>query len=145
MGHTISIAESDLDIERCFSVMLQLRPKLSMDTFVRQVREQHSENYALAFLQKDGTAVAVAGFRIHSCLAVGRFLYVDDLVTDEAMRGEGFGSTLFDWLVSYARERGCRAIQLDSGTQRFEAHRFYLVKGMDITCHHFTMMLKDNL
>ena len=141
---TIDIAESDKDILDCLPVLLQLRPKLSSETFLFQVREQYRENYLLASLKRDGVVRAVAGFRMHSCLSIGRFLYVDDLVTDESVRGQHIGSALFNWLTSYAKDHGCRAIQLDSGTQRFEAHRFYLVKGMDITCHHFTLMLESN-
>ena len=57
---------------------------------------------------------------------------------------EGFlsrGGMLFDWLVSHARENRCEVLSLDSGVQRFAAHRFYLAKRMDITCHHFALKL----
>ena len=74
-------------------------------------------------------------------LAWGRFLYVDDLVTDEAWSSHGVGAALLDFLVNIARESGCAELHLDSGVQRFGAHRFYLAQRMDITSHHFSMKL----
>ena len=48
---------------------------------------------------------------------------------------------LMDWLVGRAREQGCDELHLDSGVQRYGAHRFYLRYGMDITSHHFRIAL----
>jgi hypothetical protein len=39
----------------------------------------------------------------------------------------------------YALEQGCRQLELDSGVQRFGAHRFYLREGFDISSHHFSI------
>jgi hypothetical protein len=33
---------------------------------------------------------------------------------------------------------------LDSGVQRFGAHRFYLRRRMDITSHHFALDLRQS-
>jgi GNAT superfamily N-acetyltransferase len=137
----ITIASSDADIERCFPVMHQLRPNLIASEFVARVRQQQKEGYLLAFLEEDGVIRSVAGFRIHGRLHSGRTLYVDDLVTDNAVRSRGHGDRLFDWLVQHAREAGCQMFSLDSGTHRVDAHRFYLRKRMRISCFHFDLPL----
>ena len=85
--------------------------------------------------------VAVAGYRVTELLAWGKTLYVDDLATGSTRRGSGYGSRLFDWLLDEARRQGCAELHLDSGVHRFDAHRFYLQKGMDITSHHFAIKL----
>ena len=64
---------------------------------------------------------------------------MEDRVTGESARSLGYGGALFDWLVAESRAAGCKNFQLDSGVQRFAAHRFYLKHGMDITSHHFAM------
>jgi GNAT superfamily N-acetyltransferase len=138
---TITLAESDDDIARCFAVMHQLRPHLVDASFVATVRRQQAEGYRLALLSDDGGVRAVAGFRILDNLVSGRLLYVDDLVTDEACRSRGHGKVLFDWLVRTARNAGCRYLELDSGVQRFDAHRFYLGNRMIISAHHFRFKL----
>ncbi len=40
-------------------------------------------------------------------------------------------------------QRQQQQLTLDSGVQRFAAHRLYLRQRMDITSHHFTMNLKS--
>lgn len=139
---TIALAQTDDEILRCFPVMLQLRPHLVKAEFVTRVRRQmETAQFQLAYVDDGGQVVSVAGFRITECLYYGRFLYVDDLATDEACRSKGYGGQLLDWLTQHARDNGCAALALDSGVQRFAAHRFYLSKRLDITCHHFDRKL----
>jgi GNAT superfamily N-acetyltransferase len=95
-------------------------------------------------LESEGEVRAVAGYRYLESLFSGKFLYVDDLVTRVADRSLGFGGQLFDWLVKEAREHGCESLELDSGVQRFDAHRFYLLKRMNISCYHFRLKLSHD-
>ncbi|TMA47939.1 MAG: GNAT family N-acetyltransferase [Deltaproteobacteria bacterium] len=138
----IRLLQATDDILRCFPLMADLRPHLREDEFVSRVRGQQREHgYRLAVLEEDGAVRAVAGFRIAECLAWGRFLYVDDLVTARSVRFRGYGQRLFDWLLAEARREGCEQLHLDSGVQRYEAHGFYLKNRLHITSHHFTRVL----
>ena len=121
--------------------MRQLRPSYTAGDFVTRVRLQEQGGYRLAMLVEDSRVVAVAGYHLGENLAWGRFLYVDDLVTDDAQRSKGHGARLFEWLRASAGEAGCDELHLDSGVQRFEAHRFYLRHGMTIASHHFKLEL----
>jgi GNAT superfamily N-acetyltransferase len=142
MKSKISIAISSQAISDCFPVMLELRSHLQLADFVAQVqRQQHQANYQLVYLQVDQVIQAVAGFRISESLAWGKFLYVDDLVSSSNSRSQGYGSELFNWLIDYARTKNCHQLTLDSGVQRYAAHRFYLRQRMEITSHHFTLKL----
>jgi GNAT superfamily N-acetyltransferase len=143
-GFVVTIAADAAAVQACWPVMRQLRPKLDAAGFLVQVqRQQASCGYRLACASAAGSTqvLGCAGFRITEFLAWGRTLYVDDLVTDEAHRSQGVGAVLLDWLVSEARQAGCAQFHLDSGVQRFGAHRFYLTHGMDITSHHFALEL----
>jgi GNAT superfamily N-acetyltransferase len=139
----IKTADSDQEITSCFLVMAELRPHLQADEFSQRVKRQQSlAGYRLAFVEAAGDVKAVAGFRTSESLAWGKHVYVDDLVTKSGERSRGYGKALFDWLVAYAKEQGCDQLHLDSGVQRFPAHRFYLTNRMDITSHHFALKLK---
>lgn len=140
---SVLIANSAETIARCFPIMRELRPHLQPDEFVARVQRQHAQGYDLAFLEAGGEIRVVAGFRVAECLAWGRLLYVDDLVTRPQDQGKGFGAVMFDWLLDQAHARGCEELHLDSGVQRFGAHRFYLHKNLDITCHHFALKLRE--
>jgi GNAT superfamily N-acetyltransferase len=142
MDVRIALAVGDEEIGDCYDVMAELRPHVSAEEFVPRVRRQmETDGYKLAYL-RDGEVKAVAGFRVSECLAWGRFVYVDDLVSKDGERSKGYGGQLFDWLVEYARGEGCDQFHLDSGVQRFAAHRFYLTKRMYIEAHHFGLKLK---
>ena len=137
----IAIATTDSDIQRCFPVMHQLRPHLVADEFVTRIRQQEQQGYHLSFLETENQIRAVGGFRIADSLAWGKFLYVDDLVTHEGDRTHGYGTELIEWLIAHAKNQHCDQFHLDSGVQRFEAHRFYMNRGMRISSHHFALAL----
>jgi GNAT superfamily N-acetyltransferase len=123
--------------------MRELRPHIAtVEEFVERVQRQQQQGYLLAYLEADEQIRAAAGYRFQEMLFHGQILYVDDLVTREADRSAGFGGKLFDWLVQQARQRGCDYFELDSGVQRFDAHRFYLMKRMKIASHHFSLQLR---
>ncbi|HXT11466.1 MAG TPA: GNAT family N-acetyltransferase [Candidatus Angelobacter sp.] len=138
---SISLATNHKDIQRCFPVMAQLRPHLKETEFVERVKRQQEAGYHLAFLAEKIIVKAVAGYRFSESLSWGRFMYVDDLVTAEDSRSQGHGQKLFRWLIGQARGHKCDQLHLDSGVQRFGAHRFYLASRMDIIAHHFAMKL----
>ncbi len=138
----IASAESDPDILRCFPVMAQLRPHLVEAEFVARVRRMQREGFILARLEEEGAVRAVAGYRYHEKLFSGRTLYVDDLVSDPTRRSQGHGARLLAWLADQARARDCDLLELDSGVQRFDAHRFYFRERMRIASYHFSRALK---
>jgi GNAT superfamily N-acetyltransferase len=143
MSPLIAHADTSECIARCYPVMAQLRPHLVEGEFVQRVQRQQAQGYLLAYLESGGAIRALAGYRLSENLAWGRFCYIDDLVTDDASRSQSFGRTLFDWVTERAREAGCAQLHLDSGVQRFDAHRFYLARRMAITSHHFGMLLQS--
>ena len=138
---SVRLAQSDEDIAGCFPVMSQLRQHLQRDQFVPRVRLQEQTGYRLTLLEDGGTVKAAAGFRVIENLFSDRMLYVDDLVTDERERSKGYGKQMLDWLIERARKEGCHSFELDSGVQRFDAHRFYLSNKMIISSHHFRLKL----
>ena len=137
----VRIAETDADLTACYPVMAELRPHVVSSEFVERVRRQQQLGYELAFVHDEGAVQAVAGFRLIEMLSSGRHLYVDDLVTRSASRSRGHGRALLDWLVVRAREQGCGTLELDSGVQRFDAHRFYFRERMSISSYHFRLEL----
>jgi len=138
----IETAVTDEQIRSTHSLMKQLRPHIQESDYLRIVKMQREESgYQLATLTENGQLVCLAGLRISHSLAWGKYLYVDDLVTDERQRSQGDGKVMIDWLVEYARKNQCTELHLDSGVQRHEAHRFYLRERMDITCYHFRRSL----
>lgn len=139
MTMKVRLLESEAELTLVSEVMLQLRDRFDRQSIIEQIRRQSAHGYQLAYVESGGKALCVAGFVISTKLAWGKHLYVDDLVTAEEYRSTGVGQLLIAWLKAYAREQGCEQIHLDSGVQRFAAHRFYLREGFEISSHHFAI------
>jgi GNAT superfamily N-acetyltransferase len=138
----IRIAVSDEEVRATYPVMSQLRPEIKKSDYVGLVALQRTEGgFQLAVLWEFGQITCVAGFRVCRSLGWGKYLYVDDLVTDEQYRSRGAGQTMFEWLVERARLLQCQELRLDSAVYRREAHRFYFRERMDIACFHFRLKL----
>lgn len=133
----IQIAKTEDDILKCWEVIYQLRPHLVKEEFVATILEMISEGYVLAFIEADGKAVSAIGYRYLQYLYNGKHFYIDDLSTLAEARGHGYAGALLDYVAEEARKNNYATITLDSGHQRFTAHRLYLNKGFDITAHHF--------
>jgi GNAT superfamily N-acetyltransferase len=136
------LAITDREIENCFDVIAELRPHLSRNSFLTTVRNMQVDGFKLAFTQKEGEIVAVAGYRIYTNLYMGKHCYVDDLVTAQAHRSKGYGEEMVNWLRGQARQADCQYFHLDSGTHRGQAHRFYFAQGFTIASYHFSEELK---
>lgn len=130
------------DLTRCFEVMKELRPHHSLDSYLNTIAEMKAEGYHLYYLEDGGQMVCVAGLRFTTTLYDGPIIDFDDFVTLETARGKGYAGKLFDHLVSIAKERNIKTIHLNSNHRRFDAHRFYLNKRMNIVAHHFRVELK---
>ncbi|PCI85712.1 MAG: GNAT family N-acetyltransferase [Hyphomicrobiales bacterium] len=137
----IKIAETRDELVACYAIVHELRDHLSVDEYLAMLEVMKGEGYRLAFLEADGLVVCCAGFHMQSTLFMGRYMYVDDLVTGAAHRSLQYGEQMMDWLKGYARDAGCGHLTLCSGVQRFSAHKFYLNQGFKIASHYFSQEL----
>lgn len=137
----VKIAHTDNDILKCFKVIKELRPHLKEENFVSLVKKMMTEGYELAYIEENNIAVAAVGFRYLHLLYNGAQYYIDDLTTLPESRGKGYAGKLLDYVETLALEKGFDAVTLDSGHQRFDAHRLYLNKGFKIVAHHFSKTL----
>lgn len=141
MTSDIFVANSDEEILSCFPAFSALRPRFQEQEFLSQVRRQQAQSYQIVALKHDGTVQSAAGFRFAEFLAWGKVLYIDDLTTVPEATSRGFAGTLMDWLIAHAKANGCQGLHLDTGYARHAAHRLYLRKGLQFSCHHLALEL----
>jgi GNAT superfamily N-acetyltransferase len=138
----VKLCTTETDIQKCWEVLLSLRPHLTANEFIPTLKEMMREGYQLAFIEENGTAVAAIGYRYLQYLYNGKHIYIDDLSTLPAARGKGYAGKLLDFVEAEAKAKGYKAVTLDSGYQRLDAHRLYLNKGFVLSSHHFSKTLK---
>lgn len=131
--------EDEDGVRRCYPVMAQLRPQLaSADEFVARWRRQAMDGYRLLALLDGARVVALAGFRVQENLVHGRFLYVDDLVTDGVLRSGGCGARLMARLKREASALGCGKLILDTPLSNSLGQRFYFRNDLLATSLRFS-------
>ena len=70
--------------------------------------------------------------------------FIENVITDKEYRKQDLASRMIDMAVSFAKERHCYKVILQSGMSRTEAHRFYESKGFNGTSKKaFDMRLED--
>jgi GNAT superfamily N-acetyltransferase len=138
-----------IDVTDAAGAVVQPQWLVGAEALLRHLRPQLPADYPTAMARvfasggrmtvaADGEAVVgVAVWRILENTVFGRFLYVDDLVTDEARRSRGTGRSLLSRCEARAWAAGCARVVLDSGVQRDRAHRFYFREGYAIQAYNF--------
>jgi ribosomal protein S18 acetylase RimI-like enzyme len=123
-------------------VLKELRPHLTPNHLADVYAEGHPQGLRFTAVYDDeARCVAVAGWRLVATTVALRKLYVDDLVTAPDCRRRGIGAALLGELASRGRNAGCRVVDLDSGADREDAHRFYFREQMVIRGFHFIRRL----
>jgi hypothetical protein len=123
-------------LSRAEAVHRQLRPQLPVG-YVEKMKRVFATGGEMCVAVVSDNVVGLAVFRSFENTHVGTKFYVDDLVTDETRRSSGVGRALIEFLGSLANKRGGSTIELDSGTQRTSAHRFYFREGFVIPSFAF--------
>ena len=96
----------------------------------------------LLAVDDNGRIVGIATLSIIMGPIVRKNAYLEDFVTDESVRGQGVGGKLWDAMLAWAAEKGCKELNFTSGKGREEAWRFYQNKGSEI---YDTNFFKKNI
>jgi ribosomal protein S18 acetylase RimI-like enzyme len=137
----VDLTAGDSRWSEALPVLQELRPHLTFDLLQDVLAAGEPQGLRFTALYEDSRCCAVAGWRVIANTSAIRKLYIDDLCTTADARSLGLGTRLLAELCRRGVEAGCRSVDLDSGVQRYAAHRFYLRERMNITAHHFTRPL----
>jgi len=133
------IVESDW-LARAERVHRELRPHLPED-YAAKMQRVFAGGARMSVAVRDDAVVGVAVHRVHENTFDGVQMYCDDLVTNPDARSSGVGAALMRHMEALARAAGCAKFNLDSGTQRQQAHKFYFREDMVVTSFHFAKPL----
>ena len=144
-GRSRTIAHEGL-LRAAERVHRQLRPNMTeydnSEEYVQRMRRIVADGgqMAVAVARSTPTQVYAYSAPVVLGLVVFRFYtaflgeklrsWVDDLVTDSNQRSRGVGAALLESVRLQARQIGVDDVQLDSGVQRYRAHKFYFRENL---------------
>jgi len=141
----IKIVKTEPEIDQCWDVAFLLRPHLKRENWVAMVTEMmQNERYFIAGIYHDHRFVAFAGCRFMTSLHTGNILYIDDLCTLDAYRGQGFASKLIAYVRKIARMNQLDALVLDTDFTNSSAQKVYLKSGFHLAALHLAADLRGN-
>ncbi len=125
----IIVAEATEATPEVVQALRDLLPQLSTSApplAEEHIREMVASPATVVLVARDGTdkivgTLTLALFRIPS----GMRAWIEDVITDEAARGQGVGEALTQAALEVARNAGARTVDLTSAPKREAANRLY--------------------
>jgi len=124
-------------LEQLLNVGESLNKEELEQVFMHEIADKDS--FSLCAWREQEILGFLAGTICENYLYSGRYLYVSTLVVDKMHRGQHIGTLLLDTVIGEAKERGCRAVDLDSSFFRTASHEFYEHYGFRKRAFNFTM------
>lgn len=81
---------------------------------------------------EDGVVLGMASASVTMGAGIQKNAYLEDFVVAKAARGKGVGGQLWEALLKWAKEKGCKKLEFTSGKGREAAQQFYLHRGAEI-------------
>lgn len=130
MDLKITRAKDKRELERCFPVMNELRPHLTVYSYLELYAKAHeADGYEIVALENENQVLAVMGYRILYDYVRGKHLYIDDLVATEKFRSQGLGAKLLAHAEVIARDQVCNSLRLATGIENALGKKFYEREG----------------
>ena len=112
-----------------FTLLQQLDPELSAEKFRESIEARNDGGPFFAGTFMDSRLVGAAVFYQMVSISGQKILWIFDMVTDAAIRGQGIGSGLLAFIEEHAKAIGCEHVRVHSLLWRKDAHRFYTAKN----------------
>ncbi len=148
---TVSIrTATEADLPRLIELMAQLRPDepeaedpSRAGDYQRAFARMTAQGQQVLVAEDEGRIVgALVLAIIENITRQGTpYAIIENVVVDEAARGQGHGGALIEHAIAEARRAGCYKVSLTSNKRRGDAHRFYERLGFAQTHEAFRIDL----
>jgi GNAT superfamily N-acetyltransferase len=105
----------------------------SLDTAIQRLEAAMVDDHSAVLVAVDNESLVGFATVYLDIVSVrfGQRAWVEDLAVAPDRRSAGIGKALLDAAKSWARDHGAARLELESGSARVDAHRFYDREGPD--------------
>lgn len=86
----------------------------------------------LLVAKEDDRIIGMASLSVNMGPGISKNAYLEDFVVDAESRTGGVGSALWNEMLNWAREKGCKRMEFTCGNGREVAQEFYKNHGAEI-------------
>lgn len=145
-----TMSEYDTEVaEQMGTLLTQLSTKWDGSPVSREwiedIIESPWHDQLLAF-DEHGKLVGMATMSVVLGAKIGQNAYLEDFVVDSECRGQGVGTSMWDEIVSWSKNKGCNRLEFTASgdNKKAGAVHFYLHRGVSIyDTNFFRLELAD--
>lgn len=101
------------------------------ETWFKDLIGSPSHDMLVAY-DDDNNIIGIATLSVTMGPITRKNAYLEDFVTDQAVRGQGVGSALWQAMLDWAKEKGCGNLVFTCGQGREKSQEFYKNHGAEI-------------
>lgn len=139
--YTFRILEHKSDMLPLWLLLQQLNPNVTESYLDSVLDDMIAHGYTMITIWDDDTCMGLSGIWVSTKIYSGKYLEMDNVVIDHNYRSRGIGTLLTDYIIQYAREKGCTTMMLDAYLENDKAHAFYERVGFVRRGYHFIKSL----
>lgn len=106
------------------------RGKIPKEWFEELINSPYHD--ILIALDDEDKIIGIATLSIHMGPIIRKNAYLEDFVTDNTVRGQGVGTALWNAMLDWAAEKGCKNLEFTCGAGRESSQQFYKNHGATI-------------
>jgi GNAT superfamily N-acetyltransferase len=116
----------------------QLNPKLTLEEINNYQKEMFGfPTYYCFGLFKEKKLIGISSGWITVRFYSGKQLEVDNVIIDNKLQSKGYGKWFFNLIEKWAKQNGCKTIELNTYLQNSKSHKFYFNLNFSILGFHF--------
>jgi len=113
-----------------FEQEAEFKPNLEAQTLGLELIIKNPETGHIIVARNNNELIGMVNILYTVSTALGaRVAMLEDMVISKPFRGEGVGSELIEFALSYAKQQGCKRISLLTDHDNNAAHQFYQKHG----------------
>lgn len=133
----IKILEKPVEMYEQYELIIQLSKNVSFENYCEMIDEMVLLNYKQAVAFINNKPVGVCGYWINTKIYSGKYVELDNVVTDEKYRSNKIGALLCEFVLGIAKENNCTTAMLDAYIENESGHHFYQNLGFEKKGYHF--------
>ena len=118
-------------------VKIMAKDNFSDAVLLQRFKEMTTQNYECVGVYVDQQLIAVAGMWFCTRHYSGRSVEVDHVCVDSAIRNQGIGTKLMEWIQTYVKKKGCETIELNTYIENSLSQDFYSRQGFKKLGFHY--------
>jgi len=111
--------------------------KLSVDILNQRILEMANQSYECIGIYNSNNLIGICGLWYQTRHYAGKSVETDHIIIDKKYRNKGIGDLLFKFVYSYAQEKDCKWVELNTYVSNYPSHKFYYNQGFVIKGYHF--------